>query len=88
MFGLIIGITERTWQCIDVDGFVATYCRPAKGEGYVSVWTKDSLKAAQSEVITSSKQFSEAQLAWSRALLAAVRELGFPTEEQDMGRDA
>lgn len=86
--GLIVGITERTWQIKDVDSFTLAFCRPAKGGGRVSLSIEASDVAWPRQFITSSKSFSEEQLAWSRTLMNTLKELGFNTQEKDEGYDA
>ena len=86
--GVIVGITERTWQTNDVDGFILSFSRPAKGGGRVSISIEANGIAWPRQFITSSKSFSEEQLTWSRTLLNTLKELGFKTQEKDEGYDA
>jgi hypothetical protein len=86
--GVIIGITERTWQTKDVTSFILCYSRPAKGAGSVSITIEANDISWPNQFITSSKNFSEELLVWSRSLMNALNNLGFNTQEKDEGHDA
>ncbi len=85
--GVRAGIDEVTWRDADIAHFETSFCRPAKGSGYV--WLSAQSRNGQTLGILLSDQYTRAIYEWHLAA-ASLIERTYPglTRVRDDGYDA